>query len=488
MAIIVTHSHVDHFGGIKGVVNADDVRTGKVRVIAPLKFMEEAISENVIAGITMGRRAQYMFGIPLNHTARGHIDSGLGKGPAFSTISILPPTDIVDHTGQTMDIDGVQFVFQYVPHSEAPAELTFYLPQRQAFCGAEIVSQNMHNLYTLRGAKVRDALLWSGYIDEVIDVFGGKSEVVFNSHQWPVWGRDHVVDYLKKQRDTYRYIHDQTLRLASHGLPPSAIADAMVLPETLRRSFPNRGYYGTPQHNARAVYQFYFGWYDGNPANLDPLPPQEEGTRYVKAMGGGAAVLAKGQAAYDQGDYRWAATLLKHLVFAEPRNDAARDALARTYDQLGYHAESGPWRDEYLTAAQELRHGIKPLAILTAAADILNNIPLDEFFTAMATRLDGPKADGKQLTINFVFKDVGKTVVVHLENAVLHHKEAAADPGADATVIVTHGFWLKLVTKQLSLTDVAFSDELQVEGSRATLLSFFRLLDDPDPNFAIATP
>ena len=488
VAIVVTHSHVDHFGGIKGVVSADDMRTGKVRVIAPLKFMEEAISENVIAGVVMGRRAQYMYGMPLSHTARGHIDTGLGKAPAFSTISILPPTDIVDHTGQTMDIDGVQFVFQYVPHSEAPAELTFYLPQRQAFCGAEIVSQNMHNLYTLRGAKVRDALLWSGYIDEAIDLFGGKSEVVFNSHQWPVWGQAQVIDYLKKQRDTYRYIHDQTLRLASHGLPPSAIADAMVLPATLRRSFPNRGYYGTPQHNARAVYQFYFGWYDGNPANLDPLPPQEEGRRYVEAMGGATAVLAKGQAAYDQGDYRWAATLLKHLVFAEPRNVAARDALARTYDQLGYQAESGPWRDEYLTGAQELRHGIKQVATLTAAADILNNIPLDVFFTAMATRLNGPKADGKQLTINFVFKDVGKTVVVRLENAVLHHQEAAADPSADATVTLTRGFWLKLITKQVSITDLVFSDELQVEGSRATLLSFFLLLDDPDPNFAIATP
>jgi len=488
VAIILTHSHIDHFGGIKGVTSAQDVRSGKVRVIAPLNFMDEAISENVVAGVVMGRRAQYMYGAALSRTERGHVDTGLGKGPAMSSVSILPPSDIVDHTGQQMRIDGVELVFQYVPHSEAPAELTFFLPQLKAFCGAEIVSQTMHNLYTLRGAKVRDALLWSGYIDEAMDRFGAQTEVVFNSHHWPVWGAARVIEYLKKQRDTYRYIHDQTLRLASKGMTPSEIAAAIVLPESLRRSFPNRGYYGTAQHNARAVYQFYFGWYDGNPAHLDPLPPAEEGKRYVEAMGGADAVVGKAQAAYDKGEYRWAATLLNHVVFADSGNDAAKGLLARTYDQLGYQAESGPWRDVYLSGAQELRHGIRPtVATAAATADILNNIPLDKFFTAMATRLNGPKADGTELTINFVFKDVGTTVVVRLENAVLHHKEAVADPHADATVTVTRDFWLKLVTKQASIKDIVLSDDLQVEGSRLKLVSFFRLLDDPDPSFPIVT-
>jgi linear primary-alkylsulfatase len=488
VAIILTHSHIDHFGGIKGVTSVDDVQAGKVRVIAPKNFMYEAISENVVAGVVMGRRAQYMYGAPLSRTERGHVDTGLGKGPAMSGISILAPTDIVDHTGQTMQIDGVDFVFQYVPHSEAPTEITFFLPQFKAFCGAEIVSQNMHNLYTLRGAKVRDALLWSGYIDEAIDLFGGRAAVVFNSHHWPVWGAEQVVDYLKKQRDTYRYIHDQTLRMASQGMTPRAIAEAMVLPESLRHSFPNRGYYGTAKHNAKAVYQFYFGWFDGNPANLDPLPPEAASKRYVEAMGGADSVIAKARAAYDHGDYRWAATLLNHVVFASPTNDAAKGLLAQTYDQLGYQAESGPWRDVYLTGAQELRHGVRPVNDLTAAADILNSVPLDQLFTAMATRLNGPKANGTEMTINFVFKDVGKTFVLHVENAVLHHKETVADPHADATVTLTRDFWLKLVTKQVSIKDLVVSDDLHVEGSRLKLASFFSLLDDPNQNFPIVTP
>jgi alkyl sulfatase BDS1-like metallo-beta-lactamase superfamily hydrolase len=488
VAVIFTHSHIDHFGGIKAVTSADEIRSGKVRLIAPKNFLEEAISENVVAGVVMGRRARYMYGSNLERTARGHVDSGLGKGPALGNVSILEPTEIVDHTGQGMEIDGLEFEFQYVPHSEAPAELTFFLPQFKAFCGAEIVSQNMHNLYTLRGAKVRDALLWSNYIDEAIELFGNRSEVVFNCHHWPVFGPERVIDYLKKQRDTYRYLHDQTLRMASSGMTPSEIAEAVEMPKSLRESFPNRGYYGTAKHNARAVYEFYFGWFDGNPANLDPLPPLEEARRYVEAMGGAKAVISLAEESYEKGDCRWAATLLNHLVFVSPHNTAAKQLLAQVYDQLGYQAEAGPWRDIYLTGAQELRHGVHETDTLATAEDILNNIPLDQFFVAMATRLNGPKADGKDVTVNFVFRDVGKTFVVRVENAVLHHKETAADPNADATVTLTRPFWIKLVTKQTSAKDLFLSDELHVEGNRLKLLSFFSLLDDPDRDFAIVTP
>jgi alkyl sulfatase BDS1-like metallo-beta-lactamase superfamily hydrolase len=468
-------------------VRAEDVRAGTVRLVAPRAFLEEAVSENVLAGTVMGRRAMYMYGVGLRRSPRGHVDSGLGKEPAMGSNSILAPTDVVDHTGQRMRIDGVDFVFQYVPHSEAPTELTFHLPAHRAFCGAEIVSQTMHNLYTLRGAKVRDARLWSGYIDDAIARFGGATDVVFNSHHWPVWGRDRLIPYLQKQRDMYAYLHDQTLRLAAQGLTPGEIAETIEMPASLRAAFATRGYYGTAKHNARAVYQFYFGWFDGNPAHLDPLPRPQAAPRYVEAMGGADAVVARARAAYNGGDYRWAATLLDHVIAAEPGHATAPDLLAQTYDQLGYQAESGPWRDVYLSGAHELRHGIRPRDIIGGAGDMLDTIPLDLFFAAMATRVNGPKAGGEELTFNFVFTDVGQTFVLHLQNAVLHHREAAPDPHATATVRLTRAAWLGLVTRRRSIASLAVSDDFAVDGSRLKLLSFFRLLDEPHVDFPIVT-
>ncbi len=369
-AVIFTHSHIDHFGGVLGVLTPEEAEERKVPIIAPESFIEEATSENIVAGVTMSRRALYMFGLRLPRGERGHVGSGLGKGPAHGTFGILQPTETISKTTTELTIDGVKFVFQNAPGSEAPSELTFYLPELKTFCGAEVVSHNMHNLYTLRGAKVRDALKWSGYIDEAIALFG-NADVYFGSHHWPIWGNARIIDFLEKQRDTYKYINDQALRLALHGYTPREIAEQLELPESLRTSFANRGYYGTLRHNAKAVYQRYFGWYDGNPANLDPLPPTEAGTRYVELAGGPANLLKNAQAAYDKGEYRWAAEVLNHLVFADPENQEARDLLARAYDQLGYQAESGPWRDIYLTGAFELRHGGPDTGInLAAAMDI----------------------------------------------------------------------------------------------------------------------
>lgn len=489
VAVVFTHSHVDHFGGVGAVVPEDPAARAALRIVAPRGFLEEATSENVLAGVAMGRRASFMYGMRLARSPRGHVDTGLGKAPARGTVAILAPTDLVERTPQELVLDGVRFVFQYAPESEAPAELTFYLPEAKAFCAAELATHTLHNLYTLRGAKVRDALRWSGYLDEALRLFG-DAEVVFASHHWPVWGRERVVEHLEQQRDTYRYLHDQTLRLANRGLTPREIAEELELPPSLQRGFANRGYYGTVRHDAKAVYQGYFGWYDGNPANLDPLPPAALGAKYVAAMGGAEAVLREGRAAHERGDQRWAATLLDHLVFAEPGNRAARELLADVYDQLGYRAESGPWRDVYLSGAYELRHGAPEEAPvdLTAAMDLLRATPLDAFFTAMAARLDGPKADGKELALNFVFTDLGETHVLELENAVLHHRRGEPAPDAAATVRLTRELLLRLATGQAGLRELVFSDELAVEGSRLDLLAFLSLLDRPDPAFPIVTP
>ena len=487
-AVIYTHSHIDHFGGVLGVISAEEVAERDVPIIAPEFFLEEATSENVIAGAAMARRSMFMMGPRLPKGERGHVDTGLGKGVAYGTFGLIPPSAIVTETGTEMTIDGVRFIFQNAPGSEAPSEMTFYLPDLKTFCGAEVVSHTMHNLYTLRGAKVRDAIKWSGYIDEVIELFDDV-EVYFGSHHWPIWGHDRIIDFLEKQRDTYKYINDQTLRLALQGATPREIAEDLRLPESLRTSFANRGYYGTLKHNVKAVYQRYFGWYDSNPANLDPLPPTEAGAKYVELAGGAASLLEKAQAAYDQGEYRWVAEVVNHLVFAEPNNQEARDLLAKAYDQLGYRAESGPWRDEYLTGAFELRHGGPSVGVDPAASmDMIKYAPLESFLSAMAARLNAPKAEGKDMIVNLILTDRDDSYVLELKNSVLRHYKRDPDPDANVSLKVTHGLFLKMLTGKASLKDTLFSDDLDIDGSRLDLVSFFRLIDKTPGTFNIVTP
>jgi alkyl sulfatase BDS1-like metallo-beta-lactamase superfamily hydrolase len=487
-AVIYTHSHVDHFGGVLGLISPAEAEERGVPIIAPELFVAEATSENVVAGVAMARRSLFMFGPRLPRSERGHVGSGLGKEPAYGTFGMIPPSTIITETGTEMTIDGVRFLFQNAPGSEAPAELTFYLPDLKTFCGAEIVSHTMHNLYTLRGAKVRDALKWSGYIDEVIEMFPDV-EVYFGSHHWPIWGKARIVDFLEKQRDTYKYINDQALRLALHGATPREIAEELELPESLRASFANRGYYGTVKHNAKAVYQRYFGWYDGNPANLDPLPPTEAAVKYVELAGGAKSLLEHAQAAYDAGEYRWVAEVVNHLVFAEPDNQDARELLAKAYDQLGYQAESGPWRDVYLTGAFELRHGGPEQGVdLAASMDMIRYAPLEAFLEAMAARLNAPKAEGKEMIVNLIFTDLEDTYVLELKNSVLRHYKREPHPDANVTMKITHELYLKMLTGQAGLKDTLFSDDLEIDGSRLDLVSFFRLIDKPEGTFNIVTP
>ncbi len=488
VAIIFTHSHADHYAGVTGIITPAEVKKHNVRIIAPQGFIEEAVSENSMAGIAMYRRSRYMYGTRLPKSLRGKVDSGLGKGTPMGTMGILPPNELITQTPQKKTIDGISFVFQNAPHSEAPAELTFYLPEKKAYCGAEIVSRHMHNIYTLRGAKVRNSLKWSNYIDEVIDLFG-KAEIHFASHHWPIWGNEKVVDFLKKQRDIYKYIHDQTLRMANFGLTPREISEQLDFPESLRTNFSTRGYYGTLSHNAKAVYQFYFGWYDANPANLNPLPPAQSGKKYVEFMGGADSVLTKAQSCFRKGEYRWVAEVLNHLVFADPDNDKAKALLAKTYDQLGYRAESGPWRDAYLTGAYELRHGgPKEKFDVSIAEEQFKYTPISNFLDTIAVYLNGPKAEGKNLTINFKFTDINENHVLTVENSVLHHKQKAPDPNANATVTLTHDFFLALITDKIEIKDVLLSDDLKFTGSKIDLIQFFTLFSKPEGKFNIVTP
>lgn len=486
-ALIFTHSHIDHFGGATAVISAQEAVQKAVRIVAPQGFMEESISESVLAGGAMRRRAQYMYGKWLARSERGHVDTGLGKEPAIGQMGILTPTDLVARTPQQMDIDGIRFVFQHAPESEATAELTFYLPDLKAYCGAEIISRNLHNVYTLRGTKARDALKWSRYIDESLTLFDG-AEVYFGTHHWPVWGNQRIVEFLKVQRDTYKYIHDQTLRMANSGMTPKEISEEIRLPASLRRTFANRDYYGTLRHNVKAVYSFYFGWYDANPAKLNPLPPVEAGKRYVEFMGGAESLLQKAQTSYDKGDYRWVAEVLNHLVFADPDNDQARELLASTYDQLGYQSESGPWRDVYLTGALELRHGIPKAPGVASADELLRQMPIANFFDVMAVRLNGPEAEGVNLTINFILTDRGESYVLRLENAVLHHYRKDPDADAHVTLRLTHDLYIRIFTRQTTMMAAAASGEMQIDGSSDDLIRFFSLLSAPNGMFPIVTP
>ncbi|MEK6806708.1 MAG: alkyl sulfatase dimerization domain-containing protein [Pseudomonadota bacterium] len=487
VAVIYSHSHADHFGGVQGFLSVEQVPRQKVRIIAPAGFMEEATSENILVGPAMTRRSMYMYGRDLPRSVRGHIDTGVGKAVAYGNLGVLEPTEIIERTGQELTIDGVRIVFQNVPSSEAPSEMNLYLPAQKAFLGAEIVTQTLHNLYTLRGAKVRDGLKWANYIDEALHLFP-DAEIYFGSHNWPVWGRERVRDYLEKQRDTYKFIHDQTLHLALQGATSNEIAEQLELPEPLRKNFASRGYYGTVSHNAKAVYQFYFGWYDANPANLNPLPPVDAGKKYVEFMGGADAVLEKAQTSFDAGDYRWTAQVLNHLVFANPDNKKASDLLARTYDQLGYQSESAPWRDVYLTGAYELRHGATKTGIdLALSLDMLRHVPAPRFLDAMAAALNAKAAEGKRLTVNLVLTDLKESYVLNVSNSVLHH-HAGMDSKADATLSLTQDLYLKMLIGKLSLKDLLMTDDLKVQGSRIDLVRFFSLFEPADTKFNIVTP
>ena len=489
-AVVYTHSHVDHFGGVKGVVDEADVAARKVRIIAPIGFMESAISENVYAGNAMARRATYMYGSLLPEGPTGNVDAGLGKTTSTGEVTLIAPTDIVSETGETLRLAGLEFVFLNAPHSEAPAEMLFYLPAYRALCAAEDVTHNLHNLYTLRGAEVRDPLRWSGYLQEALELWGDDVEVMFASHQWPTWGNEHVRELIGSQRDLYKFIHDQTLRLVNHGYTMTEIAEQLELPNSLAKVWANRDYYGTLNHNVKAVYQRYLGWFDANPSNLHRLPPVEAAHKYVEFMGGADEVLRKAKQSFDAGDYRWTAEVLNHLVFAEPDNDVARQLLADTLEQLGYQAESGPWRGFYLSGAQELRHGVPDVAVpKTASPDVIGSMPVEMLLDFTAIRFNPEKNGGAEYAFAIELSDRPREPFeVWVENGVVNWRKGPTKLKIDTTLELDSATFSQIATGALPIADAVAQGKLTLDGDPAKLEAFIGTLDKFEFWFPIVTP
>ncbi len=490
IAVIYSHSHADHWSGVKGIISEQDVKTGKVKVIAPAGFMKDAVSENVYAGNAMMRRAQYMYGALLPRGARGQVDAGLGKSlPSVISSSLIPPTNSVLKSGQEITVDGVRIVFQLTPGTEAPANMNFHFPQLRTLFMADNCVATLHNLLTPRGSQIRDAKAWAGFIYEALDLFADESDVVILGHTWPRWGKERIINFLSKQAAAYKYIHDQTLRLANQGYTMTEIAEQLQLPETLANEWFNRDYYATVGWNAKAVYQYYLGWYDGNPANFNPLPPVEASKKYVEYMGGADLVLSKASEAFEKGEYRWVAQVLNHVVFAEPENERARRLQADALEQLGYQSESAVFRNFYLFGAQELRHGVKkPRGRMSPPLDVVQALTPDMIFDSMAVRLNGPKAKGKAITINWYFSDTNERYILYLDNSVLNHIAGRQSKSADCSIEIRRDLFNKVIAGQTTFPARILLGQIKYQGSIKKLSELMALLDDPEPFFNIVTP
>jgi alkyl sulfatase BDS1-like metallo-beta-lactamase superfamily hydrolase len=487
-AVLYTHSHVDHFGGILGVVDAEEVDGGRVPVVAPEHFVDEALSENVLAGNAMGRRATYMYGNLLESSPTGFVSTGLGAALSMGSTGFVVPSDFIRETGEQRVLDGITFDFQMTPGTEAPAEFVFFLPQFKALCMSEITSHHLHNVYTLRGAQVRDALAWSEQINESINRYGDRLEIQFASHHWPIWGRKEACDYLRSQRDLYKYIHDQVLRLANQGYNAEEVAEQIQLPDTLGRNFSNRGYYGTVHHNAKAVYVKYLGFFDGNPANIQRHPPAAAGERYVAFMGGADAVVEKARSSYEAGDYRWVAEVLNHVIMSDPEHMDARALLADALEQLGYQSESAVWRNFYLSGALELREPKESSTTYAPSPGMALGIPLENIFRSMAVRLNGERAKDVSLAINLSFTDLDERWLLSVDNGVLHGFPHRQSESPTATLTLSS---LDFKALMVGLTDgmtLIEEGRLQVDGDGGALLSLSELFDQFIRRYPIVTP
>ncbi|WP_410876962.1 alkyl/aryl-sulfatase [Nocardia sp. A7] len=487
-AVIYTHTHADHYGGVKGVVSLEDVASGKVPIIAPgTQFDKYAIGENVIAGNAMARRSFYAFGSMLPPGPQGFVTCGIGatttQGPQVSYIS---PTDLITETGARREIAGIEFEFLYAPDTEAPEEMHIWIPQLKALTCAENANHSLHNIQTLRGARTRDARNFARYLDETLQRWGDEAEVHYGPHTWPVWGNDNVTAFIESQRDTYKFIHDQALRLANKGYTPLEAAEVIELPEELGRNWANRGYHGTLHHDVRAVYTKELGMWDGDPVSLHPHPPVEAAARFVE-FAGADKILAEGQRAIDAADYRWAAEILHKLVFAQPDNQRAKDLQADAYEQMGYQAEGPQWRGIYLSAALELREGAQPPPYVVASQDSILAMPLDILFDFVSVHIIGEKAAHVDLRIDLDFTDAAEQWTMWIRRGVLNARRGKSDQ-PQLTVSGPKPFLVSVLLAPDTAAKLAEGGKITLDGDTTVLDTYGPLLDEFDPAFPIVTP
>ena len=485
-AVIYSHSHGDHFGGVRGIINEADVKAGKVAILAPEHFLAETASENVMAGPAMGRRATFQFGSNLTPGPQGQMGSGIGKGIGGGDITLIPPTIDIRKTGEQREVDGVTLEFQMVPNTEAPAEMNIYLPAARMFLSAEIATCTLHNILTPRGAKVRDALSWSGFLNEAVNLYGGRSDVIASSHCWPRFGQSEVKGWLAGQRDNYRYLHDQTVRMMNKGMTQAEIAEVLKAPPAIGDQWFNKGYYGTYSHNSKAIYQYYLGWYDAVPANLNPHPPEVRAGKMVAAMGGAKKVLAEAKKAMKAGDYRWSSDLLNQLVFAEPKNVEGRALLADSYEQQGYQSESAIWRNMFLTGAGELRAGMKA-GINAQSIDMISAIPTGLLLDSVSTRLDPNIIGNAALALNFVISDRKETAKVTIGNSVMFSEMGKVHAAPNVTVTGPRQLFLALLFLKMPAAQLQAAG-LKIDGDRAAIEKLQAALDPMPGAFNIVEP
>lgn len=490
--MIYTHSHTDHFGGARGALDEADAIARRVPIIAPKGFMWHTVSENIIAGNAMGRRAMFQFGSTLPKDSCGHVDCGMGKAVPNGTQTLLPPTQSIEQETETHVVDGVEIIFHLALESEAPSEMFMHFPGLRALNTAEIGTQALHNLCPLRGAQVRDARLWSRYLDEALDRYAPTADVVFAQHNWPTWGNAQICMYLRQQRDLYKHLHDQTVRLMNRGLTGIEVAEAMTLPASLAEPWANHGFYGTVSHNVKSIVQYYLGWYDGNPAHLHALPPEQAAPRYIDYMGGADAVLARARADYARGDYRWVAEVTNQLVFAQPGNAEARGLCADALEQLGFAAESATWRNAYLLGAKELRKGVLQIRRRNISRDMVAALPLELLLDYFAVRLDASQAEGLTMNVEWSNPDANERWAMRLENATMTYLPGAArgTPTAKVTLGRSALAALQMDPAGLPAAFERLVDEsaIAVEGDRASIARLLGMLEVFDPMFHVVEP